>query len=88
MSKTREELEAEAGHFVSGSCVGEFCSACYQTARVKVPAKHKLGEEIPFDDPNPRRHNLTAYVCCAHFRGVVGPAAPCQPEGPDTDMGI
>jgi hypothetical protein len=22
-------------------------------------------------------HNLTAYVCCMHFRQIVGPAAPC-----------
>jgi hypothetical protein len=52
-------------HFVSGSCGGERC-------RCGRPATHKLGEEIPHDDPMPMRHNLTVYVCCAHFSEVVG----------------
>jgi hypothetical protein len=45
-------------HFVSASCVGEKCSMCHS------PATHKVGEEIPHDDPNQMRHNYTAYVCC------------------------
>lgn len=53
-------------HFTSASCGGEVCSVC------GTPAKHKLGEEIWNDDPNPYRHNLTAYVCCEHFRMIVG----------------
>lgn len=53
-------------HHVSGSCEGERCSVC------GAPATHKLGEEIPDDDPHPNRHNLTAYVCCAHFGMVLG----------------
>lgn len=53
--------------FVSASCQGEVCSVCGK------PATNKLGEEIPFDDPNPNRHNLTAYVCQAHFEMVVMP---------------
>lgn len=37
------------------------------------------------DDPLPRRHNLTAYVCCRHFTEVLGPATKCpndQPQEP------
>jgi hypothetical protein len=58
-------------HFVSASCGGEKCRVCGK------PATHKLGEEILHDDPNPSRHNLTAYVCCEHFTMIVGPAAGC-----------
>lgn len=59
-------------HFVSGSCKGEFCRIC------NAPASHKVGEEIAWDDPNKIRHNLTAYVCCKHFKEIMGPFAPCQ----------
>jgi len=61
-------------HFVSKSCGGEKCQIC------KAPSTHKVGEEIPHDDPNPVRHNLTAYVCCAHFTLIMGPAVPCEPS--------
>lgn len=54
-----------ADHFVSASCAGERC-------RCGLAATHKLGEEIPHDDPLPNRHNLTAYVCCAHFSEALG----------------
>ncbi len=57
---------SEPTHFVSASCDGERCRVCGK------PATHKLGEEILHDDPNPARHNLTAYVCCQHFREIVG----------------
>lgn len=63
-------------HAVSAACRGEHCSMCRQ------PATHKVGEEILFDDPNPIRHNLTAYVCCWHFglmmRVVCEPAAAAE----------
>jgi hypothetical protein len=49
----------------------ERCSLC------GAPATHKVGEEIPWDDPVPDRHNLTAYVCCAHFRLILGYAVRC-----------
>jgi hypothetical protein len=52
--------------FVSATCKGEKCSVCGENAT------NKLGEEIPYDDPNPNRHNLTAYVCREHFRMIVG----------------
>jgi len=52
--------------FVSESCNGEVCSVCGKDAT------NKLGEEIPFDDPNKNRHNLTAYVCREHFTMIVG----------------
>jgi len=64
-------------HWVSASCGGEVCGC-------GAPATHKLGEEIMHDDPNPYRHNLTAYVCCACFRHVVGDAVwhtAATPEG-------
>ena len=67
------------GHFVSKSCAGELCSVCYHKG-MSVPASHKVGEEIPSDEPTVLgmgRHNLTAYVCCPCFRLIVGPAAPC-----------
>ncbi len=57
----------------SASCRGERCSVC------GADATHKLGEEIMHDDPFPERHNLTAYVCCEHFRMVLGPATRCPP---------
>jgi hypothetical protein len=57
-------------HFVSVSCKGTQCFC-------GKPATHKVGEEILHDDPNPNRHNLTAYVCCEHFRQLMGPAVPC-----------
>ena len=52
--------------FISESCKGEKCSVC------GADATDKLGEEIQSDDPNPNRHNLTAYVCSEHFKMIVG----------------
>lgn len=49
----------------STSCGGETC-------RCGEPAYAKVGEEIAHDDPSKRRHNLTAYVCEAHFRELMG----------------
>lgn len=59
-------------HFISACCQDERCSLCGE------PATHKIGEEIQLDDPNPNRHNLTAYVCCSHFRMLFGDSAPCR----------
>jgi len=53
--------------FISKTCIGEKCSVCGKTAT------NKLGEEIPYDDPYPNRHNLTAYVCAEHFDMIVRP---------------
>lgn len=55
-------------HPISKCCGGEKCYC-------GLPATHKVGEEIQHDDPQPNRHNLTAYVCCAHFREIMGPVA-------------
>lgn len=51
-------------HFVSESCGGEKCGAIVDlkpspVRRCGRDAKHKLGEEMMHDDPNPARHNLT-----------------------------
>jgi hypothetical protein len=83
-------------HFVSASCTGEVCGheiprqirpvlegqriAKDGFAYCGQPATHKVGEEIPFDDPSNSeifhaRHNLTAYVCCVHFGEILGPLA-------------
>lgn len=51
----------------SACCEGETCSMCGE------PAAAKVGEEIFSDDPNPHRHNLTAYVCAEHFAQIMGP---------------
>lgn len=68
------------GHFVSATADGEVC-------RCGLPATHKVGEEIPPDDPSlentatfpmSARHNLTAYVCCFHFTELLGPATGCR----------
>lgn len=56
-------------HYTSASCKGEKCSIC------KASATHKVGEEILHDDPNPTRHNLTACVCCEHYRQILGPSS-------------
>jgi hypothetical protein len=53
--------------YISTACEGERCF-CGQ------PAVKKIGEEIMFDDPNPHRHNLTAYVCAEHYAQIMGPA--------------
>lgn len=50
----------------SASCKGEKCRLCGE------PAAAKVGEEIMWDDPATNRHNLTAYVCEAHFRQIFG----------------
>ena len=60
-------------HFVSTRCNGEKCRIC------KKPAAHKVGEEIPSDDPFQQRHEFTAYVCCEHFRLIMGNAVFCPP---------
>ena len=52
-------------HFVSATCRGERCSMCQESAT------HKVGEEVPHDDPREFSHNMTAYVCCWHFGLIV-----------------
>jgi hypothetical protein len=73
------------GHFVSVTCRGHRCW-CGQEAT------HKVGEEIPPDDPVPARHNLTSYICCGHYRQLMGPAVACPvfpPTCPDcSDTGF
>ena len=64
--KRPKSLELFAPYFISGSCKGEICSVCGKDAT------NKLVEEIPSDEPDRMRHNLTAYVCRDHFTMVVG----------------
>ena len=58
-----------------GPMEGESCSWHAERA-----SRHKVGEEILFDDPAPERHPLTAYVCCECFVRLMGSAAPCDRE--------
>lgn len=62
-------------HFVSGSCKGELCGLCLRHKSRREPATHKVAEEIPHDDPNQNRHELTNYVCCECFVLIMGYAA-------------
>ena len=84
------------GHFVSECCKGEKCTFWIIDPRVISsadkpyvacghPATHKVGEEMFEDDPNPIRHNLTAYVCCAHYCAIMGvfAARHCFPKRPE-----
>jgi hypothetical protein len=59
-------MTIELNGFVSKACGGERCH-CGE------PAVRKVGEEILFDDPMPRRHNLTAYICARHYAELMGP---------------
>jgi hypothetical protein len=97
-------------HFVSKTCEGEHCSFCESPATHKVgeesypdhPASHPdpfiNAAELAVIRSLPRElqdgHNLTAYVCCSHFRQLMGRAAPCEvPKGhevylpPGTEVG-
>jgi hypothetical protein len=51
--------------FVSKYCKGELCRQCGEDAA------HKIGEEIPDDDPFKDRHNLTVYVCEKCFSRIM-----------------
>lgn len=69
------------GHFVSESA-GDPC-------RCGARSTHKVGEEVPHDEPvagpfgpGSDRHNFTAYVCCACFRAIMGPAVFCPRPSP------
>jgi len=82
-------MTSTSTHFVSASCKGEYCSVCARAVGYAIiqanddslpainHATHKVGEEIPDDDPLPHRHNLTAYLCCSHFRNLFGTATGC-----------
>ena len=61
-------------HPVSRFCGGQVCGPCLR-AGVRVPATHKIGEEIAADDSNPIRHGLTQFVCCRCFCLMMGQAA-------------
>lgn len=55
----------------SKACIGVKCWCGHAAAK-------KVGEEILFDDPNPNRHNLTAYVCAVHYAQMMGPTGASQ----------
>ena len=59
-------------HFVSASCLGEYCNCCGE------PATHKVAEVILHDDPVQIRHEYTAYICCGCFQMIMGPAVVCE----------
>jgi hypothetical protein len=82
-------MTSELNGFVSKACGGERCH-CGE------PAVRKVGEEILFDDPMPRRHNLTAYICARHYAELMGPLGaqhvgytrPPAPDKQPTDVPI
>ena len=75
MSSSRLPV-AVVPHFVSASCKGEKCPICHRSGIIS-DASHKVGEEIPHDDPNQMRHNLTQYLCCNCYSMVMGRATGC-----------
>jgi hypothetical protein len=72
-----EQLPTEMRHEVMSWCKGERCSMC------NADATHKVEEERSATlDRSPGlvgryhvRHPFTAYVCCACFGRIFGPAA-------------
>jgi hypothetical protein len=67
-------------HFVSLTCQGETCHFADAVGiRCGQPATHKVGEEVGSDAPPllRKQHNLTAYLCCDHFRLIMGAAVSC-----------
>lgn len=65
--------------FVSAACEGEVCRYGTCTA----PAVAKVEEAILFDDPNPGRHPLTAYICADHFGRLMRGAPDDEPKASD-----
>lgn len=61
--------------YISDQCRGEKCWC-------GIDAVAKVAEVILYDDPNPARHELTAYICKAHFIQMFGPAAARRFETP------
>lgn len=72
MLAARPAAPTEGEEFVSACCEGEMCFC-------GAPASAKVAEVIFHDDPLPHRHELTSYVCAAHFRQIMGSAAPPPP---------
>ena len=63
-------------HYISEYNKGT-CSLCGDKST------HKIGEEIPEDDPaQQQRHNFTNWVCCDCFRNIMGPAVFCPKVSP------
>lgn len=60
-----------SNYFISATAQGERCWCGKAAIR-------KVGEEIPYDDPQPNRHNLTAYICEEHFLQLMGHGAERQ----------
>lgn len=77
LRSTLEQHQEAAGHWVSATVQGEICSTARKHQGGVALATHKVGEEVPPDDPNMFRHNLTGYVCCLCFRELLGQGA-CQ----------
>jgi hypothetical protein len=68
-------------HPIPPQCRGERCTICGGQAHHKVGEEFLDGQgdlEMPGAFPiaswmnMPIRHNLTAYLCCGHFRQVMG----------------
>ena len=67
------------------------CALCVRSATHKIAedyhsqVKHpplseilRLWEEAGQPGPRPGFHTYTSYVCCKHFRALMGPAIKCK----------
>ena len=70
MTHKPDAVEWTEMHFINPHAKGVLCFC-------GADATHKVGEEIPRDDPYQNRHNFTQYVCCQCFVNIVGNAAFC-----------
>lgn len=60
----------ESTHSVSSYCEGEVCGPCLRSVH-KTGATHKISEEL-MPDEEQARHPLSQYVCCTHFKMLMG----------------
>lgn len=88
----KAQLGATPNHSVSPSCRGEKCFC-------GVDAAHKVSEEnldppkLPYvHEPDPVvfvqmvTFELSSYICCFHFRQLMGPAVKCGAPADAPDM--
>lgn len=62
-------------HYIGRAMIGRKCSLCSE------PASHKISEDIPPDDPAIYcRPCHISFVCCEHFKKIMGPSVSCQPK--------
>jgi len=79
---------------ISKACQGEICTLCashnfsckdgHSPTLISAPnpATHKVGEELLFDthgyDAMIPQHNMTAYICCYHYKKLFNLKGCCH----------